>query len=206
MYYLFALLDFDPNNIPDPFAPIRTLVWNVIIGLILFAAVAVPIILFYFRRTAPTSTASATPKALPTDERATPIYEAAPYLLSKGEYAFFLQLDTAVAQLDRYVICPKVRIADFLRIRRNVKNKQSARNGILQKHVDFLICTNRPLKPILVIELDDRSHNRPDRKRRDEFVDAACSDADLPIIHVRAAATYDSLSLKRKIVAAIGQR
>ena len=36
------------------------------------------------------------------------------------------------------------------------------RNQILPKHVDFLICNDR-MTPLLAIELDGGSHNKPSR-------------------------------------------
>lgn len=37
-----------------------------------------------------------------------------------------------------------------------------------------------------IIELDDSSHDREDRKRRDEFVDEVITSVGYKIIHVRA--------------------
>lgn len=44
--------------------------------------------------------------------------------------------------------------------------------------------------PRLVVELDDRSHEKKDRQERDELVVGALKAAGLPILHVAAAKGY----------------
>ncbi|MCX6615698.1 MAG: DUF2726 domain-containing protein, partial [Acidobacteria bacterium] len=67
-------------------------------------------------------------------------------------------------------ICPKVRLADVFFVSRPDKNR-AFYNRIIQKHVDFLACDPRSMKPLLAIELDDATHRHSDRIARDEFVD-----------------------------------
>lgn len=43
------------------------------------------------------------------------------------------------------------------------------------------------LEPVLAIELDEKSHQRKDRKDRDAFVDQVFQAAALPLLHVPAA-------------------
>lgn len=49
---------------------------------------------------------------------------------------------------------------------------------------DFCIVDARSFEPLLVIELNDASHEREERKLRDEKVAAICADADLPLLTV----------------------
>lgn len=49
---------------------------------------------------------------------------------------------------------------------------------------DFCIVDASTFAPLLVIELNDASHERDDRKLRDEKVAAICSDASLPLMTV----------------------
>jgi len=48
---------------------------------------------------------------------------------------------------------------------------------------------------LLVIELDDRTHQQAKRRERDEFVDRALTAAGIPILHVKAASAYDAREL-----------
>jgi very-short-patch-repair endonuclease len=99
----------------------------------------------------------------------------------------------------------KVRLGDALDVdRTNAPGRageggwQSARNRIDRKHVDVLLCSPSDTRPILVIELDDKSHQRKDRQDRDTFVDAACQGAGLPVLHITCippSASYDPRQL-----------
>jgi hypothetical protein len=72
---------------------------------------------------------------------------------------------------------------------------QSAFNRISRKRVDFLVCSPKDMKPLFAIELDDHSHNRPDRVERDLFMDAVFNTAGLPLLHIPARNSYDTREL-----------
>jgi predicted RNA-binding Zn-ribbon protein involved in translation (DUF1610 family) len=80
------------------------------------------------------------------------------------------------------------------------KNR-SYTNKIDRKHVDFLLCDPKTLKPILGIELDDKSHQRADRQERDDFVNHVFEAANLPLVHVSVQRGYSQSELKSKISA-----
>lgn len=63
-------------------------------------------------------------------------------------------------------------------------------NKINLKHVDFLICDDETLKPLLGIELDDSTHERKDGQLRDQFVDQVFETANLPLIHIKVKRDY----------------
>jgi hypothetical protein len=50
-----------------------------------------------------------------------------------------------------------------------------------------------------VVELDDKSHLRKDRRRRDEFVNAVLKEASIPILHQKWQNTYSVSEVKQKI-------
>lgn len=56
-------------------------------------------------------------------------------------------------------------------------------NKIKSKHIDFAIADNMNI--MILIELDDNSHNRIDRIQRDKFVDDTLEACDYKIIHTR---------------------
>ena len=131
-------------------------------------------------------------------------YRAKSQILSQGENAFFQVLLQAVGS--QLYVCVKPNLADVIYVERGTNQKQGFRNRIDRKHVDFLFCKPQTMQPILAIELDDKSHDRPDRKKRDEFVDAVYRAARLPILHVRAKASYDPATLRSEIQAALKQQ
>jgi len=55
----------------------------------------------------------------------------------------------------------------------------------------------------LVIELDDKSHRRPEARERDAFKDAALDAANVPVLRVAVTRSYHVAQLREGIVAAI---
>jgi len=112
--------------------------------------------------------------------------------LSPAEFSFYRVLVTAFA--NRAVVCPKVNLNDLFFVARPNEN-QAYRNKIDRKHVDFLLCHPTTMKPLGGVELDDASHQRKDRRERDEFVDQVFAAAGLPLVHVVARASYNADAL-----------
>jgi Protein of unknown function (DUF2726) len=112
-------------------------------------------------------------------------YQKKEYLLTITENKFYKVLKR-VAEENNCRINTKVRLEDLLEVSRNMDygTRYGFRNRIKSRHIDFVLCDQRGIQPLLAIELDDYSHNRWDRKRRDEFVDQALRDAGLPILHI----------------------
>jgi very-short-patch-repair endonuclease len=120
--------------------------------------------------------------------------------LSAAEISFYHVLRSTLAAEMTIVIKP--RLSDILFVRQPHKN-QAARNRIDRKHVDFLLCETATMKPRLVIELDDSTHQKPKAQERDGLVDAALKAAGLPILHVRAAKGYVPQELFAQIQQAV---
>ncbi|SHJ53994.1 DUF2726 domain-containing protein [Paramaledivibacter caminithermalis] len=123
-------------------------------------------------------------------------YKKNRFLLTRAENNFYKVLKLALE--DNYVICPKVRLADIIYVYGS-DNRQSYFNKIQSKHIDFLICNDIYLNPLLAIELDDSSHSSKYRIERDEFLDDALESADLPILRFRASYSYSPNYIKEKI-------
>jgi len=104
-------------------------------------------------------------------------------LFTPAERSFLGVLDQAVPA--GYRVFGKVRLADLIKISSWTKtsDRKFAFSRISRKHVDFVICKTDDLAIAGVIELDDRSHDRPDRRRRDAFIDEAMGSAGIPILH-----------------------
>jgi len=120
-------------------------------------------------------------------------YRTRQTLLSQGEAAFFGSLCEAVA--GRFHIMCKVRLADVITC--TSKNwKRGFGAAISQKHLDFVLCEKETMRFVLAIELDDRSHERPERRRRDSFVNSALYTSCVAFLRFEAHASY-SVSLIR---------
>lgn len=77
------------------------------------------------------------------------------------------------------------------------QNWSRAFSRINGKSVDFLICTN-DMKPLIAIELDDNTHDRPDRQKRDIFVNSIISDANMPLLRFKAG-EWNSEIIKQEV-------
>lgn len=82
-----------------------------------------------------------------------------------------------------------------------VKNEQRAGwSKISQKQCDFVIFKDGILpEPVLVIELDDRSHNKVSAQKRDEAKDAILSSAGISSLRVPVQKDYDVVFLAEEI-------
>lgn len=116
-------------------------------------------------------------------------YRAVDSVLSKGELAFFSVLFDVCA--DRFTVLAKVRLSDLVDVTDRSWKGRRWFNRIAQKHVDFVLCEPGTMRPVLIIELDDRSHMREDRAERDEFVDECLRCAGLRLLRIKAQAAYD---------------
>lgn len=108
-------------------------------------------------------------------------------ILSPAELSFFKVLQQAVQA--EVKLCPKVNLGDLFYVSKPHGNL-AYRNKIDRKHVDFLLCDSKTIKPLLGVELDDASHLRKDRQARDQFVDSVFEAAGLPLLHVKVARGY----------------
>lgn len=114
--------------------------------------------------------------------------------LSPSEQSFYMVLKHVVS--DRVLICPKVSLGDLFYVK--AKDPSEFRiytNKIDRKHIDFLLCDPKTVKPILGIELDDKSHKRIDRQERDEFVENVYKAANLKLIRIPAKRSYSTSEL-----------
>ncbi len=122
-------------------------------------------------------------------------YRRKDYFFTISERKFFVVLQNVIN--GKFIIFSKVRITDLLEAPKSLGNPSFYQhfNKIKSKHVDFVICDKERMIPLLAIELDGSSHSRPDRIKRDEFVDQAFKSAGLPIMHIRNSASYNKEDL-----------
>lgn len=91
-----------------------------------------------------------------------------------------------------------MRIADMVDVV-NGNGYYQRRNQILPKHVDFLICNDR-MTPLIAIELDGNSHNKPSRMERDQLVDGVFEDAELPLYRIQVGSNFKKFAQKLTVL------
>lgn len=123
--------------------------------------------------------------------------------LSAAEQSFYLVLKTIV--LDHALVCTKVSLGDLFYVKSSDPSEfRTYTNKIDRKHVDFLLCDLRTVRPIVGIELDDKSHRRADRQVRDEFVEEVFRAAKLPLVRIPAKHAYSTEELKSLLLPYLG--
>ena len=138
--------------------------------------------------------------ARPSEER--PPFRKNKYFLTDGERSFYGVLKHAAGE--RFDVFAKVRLADLVWLPKGVEGRQGWQNRVDRKHVDFVLCEPTTVTPVLVIELDDKSHRRPGRQARDALVDGVLRAAGLPILRIPAQASYDPTQLRAEVLQAAG--
>lgn len=118
-------------------------------------------------------------------------------LLTKNEWSFYKSLKPVADELG-YSILAKIRVADLVEVTSKDRSEwQTYFNKINKKHVDFVLAKPDNLQIVLLIELDDNSHNDK-QKQRDEFIEALYKQTGYTLLR-----TSGTGELKEKIKSAL---
>jgi len=102
-------------------------------------------------------------------------YERKKTMLSRPEYNFLLMLRDISP--DKYDVVPQVALLNVI----DKKTNTSYRNELFRV-CDYCFVDRDTFEPLLLVELNDRSHLRADRQERDAKVAAICADAGIPLL------------------------
>lgn len=119
------------------------------------------------------------------------------FLLTKNEYWFYKNLKE-IADKYGYAILAKIRFADLVEVNGEaVKSEYMKYFGkIKAKHIDFILCKKENLYPELLIELNDNSHKKEDRIKRDEFVKKIADKVGYKMIFVNGTGDLEDIVTK----------
>ena len=111
------------------------------------------------------------PKSVDNDEDIEKLPYRRKFLLTKNEYWFYKSLKE-IADKYNFAVLAKIRFADLVEVSAEADKKEYMKyfGKIKSKHIDFILCKKDNLYPELLIELNDSSHNKEDRIKRDDFV------------------------------------
>lgn len=108
-------------------------------------------------------------------------------LLTKNEWAFYKTLKPVADELG-YSILAKIRVADLVEVAVSDRSEwQKYFNKINKKHIDFALAKPENLQIVLLIELDDNSHNDT-QKKRDEFIEALYKQTGYKLLRTKGTA------------------
>jgi hypothetical protein len=115
-------------------------------------------------------------------------------ILSASESAF-MRILIEIVDAKGYLIFPKVPLTQFI----TISEKDKSKAAIEHKLADFIICDRTNFRPVLGIELDDSTNNRPDTAQRDYLVNRLFEDASIGLIRVAVQREYDAENLSDEI-------
>ncbi|HGG2577182.1 TPA: DUF2726 domain-containing protein [Escherichia coli] len=83
-------------------------------------------------------------------------------------------------------LCPQVRVADIVQLNGNIRPRSrqwwQLFRMVSQWHVDVVIVERRSFSIVAAVELDDASHLRPERRRRDILLEEVLRQAGIPLL------------------------
>jgi hypothetical protein len=106
-------------------------------------------------------------------------------IMTNAEKQLFLFMENNLIDVDRIRIIPKVRLADIIDVEERVCKDKEALWKITSKHVDFIIVDKYTFDLICAVELDDYTHDKPERKERDQFVFFALLAAGISLYRIK---------------------
>lgn len=120
-------------------------------------------------------------------------------LLSKHELQFYKELKL-VADSKNLCVLSKIRMADLVNVNGyNYSDQYVYFNKVSRKHVDFALAEPQNLNIVLLIELDDSSHDY-EQSERDRFVENVYKKTGYKLLRVR-----NAVSLNEKITAILDE-
>lgn len=135
------------------------------------------------------------------DEKPKYDYKRRNFFLTRAEHECYDALVQAVGQ--EYLIFAQVHLPTLLDNKIVGQNWNAAFRHVSQKSVDFVLCDKAYISPKLAIELDDKSHERPDRQGRDQEVERILKGAGMPLLRLENHGKFNPEDLAKKIRGAL---
>ena len=115
-----------------------------------------------------------------------PVYARS--VLTEAERHFYARLRAAIPQFA--VLC-QVQISQFIEVD-DRRRHPGVRNRYDRLSADFVVCAE-DFRPLLVVELDDSTHDRSVHRARDAKKDAVLAAAGVPVIRFRGMVPGDQI-------------
>src|SRR3989344_4532815 len=135
-------------------------------------------------------------------EKAKYSYKRKQFFLTAAEHKCYDALVAAVGA-DYYVFA-QVHLPTLLAHTVRGQDWRAAFAHINRKSVDFVLCDKVYISPKLAIELDDKSHERPDRIERDVEVERILKEAGIPLLRLENHGNFNPSDIARRIQESLG--
>lgn len=118
-----------------------------------------------------------------------------PAVLSREERALLTLLQQAVD--DKMLVLPKVRAADVLAVRHNVRRRRrrAAARELAAEYFDFVLCMHTDSRPLVAVELEGGKGD----SERDRFLDEVCASCAFGLLRVPGADAYTAEQLREQL-------
>ncbi len=157
-------------------------IFYIIIGIIIVVAIAIAISRSGFAD---------------VEEKAKYRYNRKNFFLTRAEHECYDALVEAVGA--EYRIFAQVHLPTLVDHTVRGQDWRAALAHINRKSVDFVLCDKAYLSPKLAIELDDKSHERPDRQERDREVERILHEAGVPLLRIENRGNFNPSELSQRI-------
>lgn len=132
-----------------------------------------------------------------SEEKALYQYKRRNFFLTRAEHECYDALVEAVGQ--EYRIFAQVHLPTLVDNKVVGQNWRGAFRHISEKSVDFVLCDKAYISPKLAIELDDKTHERPERQERDREVERILRDAGVPLLRLENRGHFNPSELAQQI-------
>lgn len=109
-------------------------------------------------------------------------YYAKSYVMTSRENECFKILNEIFSS--KWFVVPQVHLSALLDYRVKGQNWNAAFRHINGKSVDFVLIGKESYRVICAIELDDSTHNKPERKERDVEIERIFNQAKIPLARI----------------------
>ena len=109
-------------------------------------------------------------------------YYAKSYVMTSRENECFKILNEIFSS--KWFVVPQIHLSALLDYRVKGQNWNAAFRHINGKSVDFVLIGKESYRVICAIELDDSTHNKPERKERDVEIERIFNQAKIPLARI----------------------
>ena len=131
------------------------------------------------------------------EEKAKYDYKRRGFFLTRAEHECYDALVAAVGS--EYLVFAQVHLPTLVDNKVKGQNWRAAFRHINGKSVDFVLCDKAYISPKLAIELDDKTHERPERQERDREVERILREAGMPLLRLDNHGRFNASELAQKI-------
>jgi len=124
-----------------------------------------------------------------------PLAVKAKPLMTDAERAFFHTLRSAVG--NRYEIFPQIAFSNL--VSQTATLPPNVWGIVQNSHADFALAHPKYLGTVVVIELDDSSHEQATTRAKDEIKNRICADANIPLLRFRIGDKWDAEAIRLQV-------